>query len=125
MTQKMSDYLIKWGDQPARDLGQAGRDFAAGFGEGLTGIVAVVNPPSDAPDYSHLAEPRDETETLATCPHCKCMGHHPVDVRTFRARVLPGARPGEWIDASTFGDPADGTKVVTRTCVFCERTWRR
>lgn len=103
MTQKVSDYLIKWG-----------ADQATGMSEALS-----------AAELARLAEPRDETETLATCPLCRLMGHHAVEVRTFRARRLPGARPGEWIDASTFGDPADGTRVVRRMCMFCGHEWDR
>lgn len=101
-------------------LATMGAVFAEGFAAGLTGAN-----PNDHEDYSHLAEPRDHTETLATCPKCKCMGHHLVQVGTFRARKLPGARPGEWIDVSMFGDPPDGTKVITRTCIFCEHQWTR
>jgi hypothetical protein len=97
--------------RPVREMGRA---WTEGFHQAL----------GDA-ELQRLAEPRDETETLATCPHCACMGHHLVEVTTFRARKLPGARPGEWIDVSAFGDPPDGTKVVTRTCVFCDRQWSR
>jgi hypothetical protein len=103
-------------------LAAMGEAFAEGF---TTGFTTESIPPDIPPDYSHLAEPRDETETLATCPKCKCMGHHLVQVGTFRARKLPGARPGVWIDASMFGDPPDGTKVVTRTCIFCDYQWSR
>jgi hypothetical protein len=97
-----SKYLMKWG-----------HDFVDGMSAAL----------SDA-ELAKLAEPRDETETLATCPQCSCMGHHHVEVKVWEAR---GVRTpdGGWIDMSGFGDPLPGTRVIWRTCIFCAHSWGR
>ena len=100
--QELSRYLVKWGE-----------DFVTGMSDVLT---------EDA--LRQLAEPRDETETLATCPACSCMGHHLVEVTTWKRRTAPGMN-GELIDMSGFGDPPDGAKVVWRTCMFCAHRWGR
>jgi hypothetical protein len=75
-------------------------------------------------ELRRLAEPRDETETLATCPKCACMGHHAVEVVEFQRRRLPDLDDG-WIDCSGFGDPRAGTRMAKRTCMFCGHSWER
>jgi len=90
-----------------------GQSFAAGFAQAL----------SDA-ELRRLAEPRDETETLATCVHCGLMGHHAVEVVVFKRNRLSDGQDG-WIDCSGFGDPLDGTRVARRTCMFCGDRWDR
>lgn len=89
-----ADYLVKWG-----------ADFVTGMSDALS---------EDA--LRQLAEPRDETETLATCPECRCMGHHAVEVGTAERREH--TPDGGWAHMSA-------AKVVTRTCIFCGYSWGR
>ena len=91
---KLSDYLIKYG-----------HDFVTGMSDALT---------EDA--LAQLAEPRDETETLATCPECRCMGHHAVEVGTAERREH--TPDGGWVHMSA-------AKIVRRTCMFCGHCWER
>jgi len=93
-SQNLSDYLIKYG-----------HDFVTGMSDALT---------DDS--LRQLAEPRDETETLATCPECRCMGHHAVEVGTGEKRER--TPDGGWVYAV-------GVKVVWRTCMFCGHRWGR
>lgn len=92
--QELSRYLIKWGE-----------DFVTGMSDVLA---------EDA--LRQLAEPRDETETLATCPECACMGHHAVEVGTGEKRER--TPDGGWVHQV-------GVKVVWRTCMFCGHRWGR
>lgn len=91
---KLSDFLVKWG-----------ADFATSMSDAL----------SEA-ELRKLAEPRDETETLATCPECACMGHHPVQVETAERREH--TPDGGYVHMSA-------AKVVCRTCIFCGHSWGR
>lgn len=65
-----------------------------------------------------------DVEIQVQCPSCQLMGHHPFEHHVFYVDTVPGA-DGEPIALPAFGDPPDGTPVVTRTCVFCGHQWRR
>ena len=92
--QEMSKYLMKWG-----------HDFV----DGMSSVL-------EADALAQLAEPRDETETLATCPECACMGHHSVEVGT-------GERHERTPDGGY--SHVSAAKIVRRTCMFCAHSWER
>jgi len=69
-------------------------------------------------------EPQDETDTFCTCPRCGLAGHHVVAVGSFHPPTVPG-QDGEQVVVVRMSAPPAGTRVATRTCVFCAHEWRR
>lgn len=110
---KLADFLIQWSPPPSEVARQLGQTYARAFSSEV-----------EAAELRKLAEPRDETETLATCPECACMGHHPVEVKEWEARGVRTPEGG-WICMATFGDPPAGTRMAWRTCIFCGHIWGR